>query len=519
MNPVDLIIAARAAQEGRAQLRRERRHVHLEKRPIAIAAMQMSIESHAIWGALVGDTPGAPELIVAPEPRTPSIAFGAMTRLAQIVCNAVDSAAGAPRIQILRRGRPPRQRCSTAPQLLVANEAVVGLLDRLGRRMRPAGYGGHVKVPAEVNLAGAHLGFYAEMAARPGSALTIVATRELAQHFATGQSSFENAHLGAQLAWHDPEYVERLVPGIARGIDLARIHGADAASLIETTPMSVLTDPDEDNGPLLEAVSRFNEDRSGSTDPAVIARLGGEVGRLLRSALEPTWRGLWLAYDILDALPTADSCEERWQQDLDAFTSHADYIAKGGRRASVDSAKRAALVLADWESAQARYERDQVLEDGYGLLGAIAAGQAILGEVLTVDTNNREPGPSGKTQVKRPLVSLSIPGECPFPVGAELWWTDRLTLGVEVVSVDANGKGGTTVVLKVMAGMNGELPSRGARACFSSYNQRWIPPAPLPKQAPWTHTAPTGSAVGRGDIDDGPGLDAVLGLDGGRRDQ
>ena len=56
MNTVDLLIATRAAQEGRAQLRRERRHIHLEPRPIAIAAMQMSIESHADLGGAAWET-------------------------------------------------------------------------------------------------------------------------------------------------------------------------------------------------------------------------------------------------------------------------------------------------------------------------------------------------------------------------------------------------------------------------------------------------------------------------------
>ncbi len=514
MNPVDLIIAATAARDGRAQMRRERRHVHLEQRPIAIAAMQMSIESHAIWGALVGNSANNPELIVAPEPRTPSIAFGAMARLARIVCDGVDSAANGPRVEIPRRNLPPRTRCSTAPQLLVANEAVVGLLDRLGRRMRPAGYGGHIEVPPEVNTAGAHLGFYAEMAARAGSALTIVATRELTQHFTTGQSSFENAHLGALLAWFDPHHLTLLVPEIAAGHDLDAMHGADAASLVETTPMSVLTDPETDNGPLLDAVTRFNQARDGSTDPARVQRLGRDVRRLLRVALEPTWRALWLSHEILGALPEAPSCERRWHEDLDAFTGHADYIAGGGRRASVDSVRRAALVLADWEAAQARYERDQALEDGYGLLGAIAAGQAIDGEVLSVDASNTELGPSGSRRVRRPLVKMSISGECPFPAGTHLWWTERLRLRVLVESALADHRGAVTVLLKVDSGMNGLLPQVGQRACLSIYNENWSPTPPLPKQTPWTHTPSVdGPGDGRGELDDGPALDGLLGLD------
>lgn len=513
MNPVDLLLAATAADSGRAQRRRERRHVHLEERPIAIAAMQMSIESHAIWGALVGVDPDAPVLMVAPEPRTPSIAFGAMSQLATVICDAVDAAAAAPRVQIQRRNRPPRPRCSTAPQLLVANEAVVGLLDRLGRRMRPAGYGGHVTVPPEVNVAGAHLGFYAEHARRPGSALVVVATRELSQHFATGQSSFENAHLGAQLAWFDPAYVEQMSPGIARGRDISSVHGAEAASLIERVPMSVLTDPEVDNDQLVAAVARFNDGRAGSTDPTLVARLGGEVAELLRQSLEPMWRGLWIAHETLAALPAAPSTAERWNQDIDAFTRHADYIAQGGRRRSVDSARRAALVLADWESAQATYDRDQVLEDGYALLGAIADGRAIRGDVVAVDPTNQELGPSGKKRVSRPLITLELPDDCPFPEGADLWWTDRTSLRAVIDSVVPGGAGGATVVLKVVAGMGGPLPSAGTSACFSIYHTGWSPNAPLPRQTPWTHEAPAGnSGDDASELDDGPSLDGMLGL-------
>src|SRR5919201_1716464 len=97
MNAIDLLITANAAESGRAQRRRMLRHLHLEPKPIAIAAMQMSIESHALWGALVGTSRAKPTLIVAPEPRTPGIAFGAMAQLATIVCEAVGAAADGPR--------------------------------------------------------------------------------------------------------------------------------------------------------------------------------------------------------------------------------------------------------------------------------------------------------------------------------------------------------------------------------------------------------------------------------------
>ena len=513
MNAVDLLITARAAESGRAQRRRVLRHVHLEAKPIAIAAIQMSIESHALWGALVGTSRAKPTLIVAPEPRTPGIAFGAMAKLAKIVCDAVDAAAGAPREHLQTRNGRDYTRVRNAPQLLVANEAVVALLDRLGRRMRPAGYGGHIDVPPEVNVAGAHLGFYAEQARRAGSALTVVATRELAHHFATGQSSFEDAHIGAQLAWIDPGYLAELAPARVAGVDLDSLHGADAAALIEGVPMSVLTDPQVDNGPLIEAVALFNVERAGSVDPARIEKLGGGVRELLRSCLMPTWEALWTARGILSELPEAPSVAARWDEDLAAFTRHADYIARGGRRASIDSARRAALVLDDWEAAQDRYEAAQVLEDEYALLAAISQGQAIVGDVINVDTDNAERGPSGR-KTARPLITLTISDPCPFPVDAELWWTERQKLRVLVESAIPSASGGATVVLKVVAGMRGELPSHGDRACFSIFHASesgYSMRAPLPRTTPWTHTP---SARGRADesaeLDDGPALDTLV---------
>jgi len=364
-----------------------------------------------------------------------------------------------------------------------------------------------------VNVAGAHLGFYAEQARRAGSALTVVATRELAHHFVTGQSSFEDAHLGAQLAWFDPVYLAGIAPERVDGVDLDSLHGAEAAALIEGVPMSVLTDPQIDNGPLIEAVARFNAMRARSVDPALVEKLGGEVRELLRPCLMPTWDALWVAREILAELPEAPSVPTRWDEDLAAFTRHADYISRGGRRASIDSARRAALMLDDWEAAQARYGAAQVLEDEYALLGAISEGHAIVGDVINVDTTNRELGPFGKSMTARPLITLAIADPCPFPIGTELWWTERQKLRVLVESAVPSTSGGATVVLKVVEGMRGELPDHGDRACFSIYHASgtWSLSAPLPKATPWTHTA---SARGRADdsaeLDDGPALDTLV---------
>ena len=142
MNPVDLFLRAEAATRGRSRARRVFRHAHVEPDPLAIAALQMAGEPHALWAALVGTHPHHPSLIVAPEPRNRDILFQALGQLANVLCAVVDRAAAGPRTQIGRRDGTTWSRCAAAPQLLVANRAVVDLLDRLGRRMRPAGFGG-----------------------------------------------------------------------------------------------------------------------------------------------------------------------------------------------------------------------------------------------------------------------------------------------------------------------------------------------------------------------------------------
>jgi hypothetical protein len=170
-------------------------------------------------------------------------------------------------------------------------------------------------------------------------------------------------------------------------------------------------------------------------------------------------------------------------------------------------------MLDDWEAAQSRYESAQVLEDEYALLGAISEGQAMVGEVITVDTANRELGPSGTRMTARPLITLSMTEPCPFPVSTELWWTEQQKVRVLVESAVSSPSGGSTVVLKVVAGMRGELPRQGDRVYFTIYHSSgsWSLSAPIPRTTPWTHTP---SATGRLDegseLDNGPALDTLV---------
>jgi hypothetical protein len=510
MNPLDLVLAGEALTFGRARPRRALRHVHVEDDPIAIAAIQMANEPYSLWAALVGTRVDKPTLIVAPEPRNRDIAYAALTDLGTYLCRAVDAAA-AQRVDIPRRAGLPWRRVRRAPQLLVANPGVVALLDRLGRRMRPAGYGSDTQVPPELTTGGAHLGFYAETADHPGSSLILVATRELARHMVTGQSDLEDAHLGAQLAWWDPGHVETIKPGLLGAANPTLIHGADAANLMEAVPIGPITDPDQDNTIFINLVETFNRARAGSTDPKVVRRHARQLTAALRAALEPTWRALWIAQHELAAIPAAPGAYTRWNRDLDLFTRHVDYIASGGRRASIDSPRRAALLLADWEGAYSALERDETLQDPLALAAAVAGGQAITGNVTAVDTTHQELGPSGTRMVARPLVTLEIDIPSPYPVGTELWWTERPGQTRVLVQAVVENPGGATITLKVVAGMTGPLPAGGDTVTFSGYTTQTFMSPRLPDRTPWTHTSPDAGNSGS-DLDTGPTIDVALGL-------
>jgi hypothetical protein len=397
--------------------------------------------------------------------------------------------------------------------VLVANRAVVDLLDRLGRRMRPAGFGGDVSVPPNVNVAGAHLGFIAQSARHPGSVLTLVATEQLARQAVTGQSALEDAHLGAQLAWWDPAIIERIRLGTLHGADPARMSGAEAARLIEQTPMSVLTDPRQDTTELLDEVVTFNRLRARATDRVTVERLGGDLRNALESALMPTWRALWIAHEQLAWIDPAPGAENRWEADLGRFTRHVDYLASGGRWASVDSARRAAMLLADWERHQADLECQEVLEDPLAMAAALAQGQAIRGTVVKVEADRFEPSGSGKRMVARPVLTLELSEMCPFPVGSQLWWSLYPgSVKVQVTEMDPSASG-SRVVLKVIAGMTGSLPKVGDEPVFSMYTTSWVPPAALPRETPWTHVAAKDAPDGL-ELDDAPPGDESLALGG-----
>ena len=104
------------------------------------------------------------------------------------------------------------------------------------------------------------------------------AVQALAGHWATGQSSAEDAHLGSLLAWIES--------------------GAAAARTAEAgPPAGPATDPSFDNDVLAPLIEAGNAD---------------ELAAVLREQLNPAWEQMWRALDLLRRMlleeePTAQS--------------------------------------------------------------------------------------------------------------------------------------------------------------------------------------------------------------------
>ena len=93
------------------------------------------------------------------------------------------------------RGRDVRYRFIDAPQIWVPNTGGVDFLKLLGRSTRFRQIDGEYPVPPSVPLLGRWLTFFANSAEVPGSSLLLNAVQALGSHWATGQSSAEDAQL------------------------------------------------------------------------------------------------------------------------------------------------------------------------------------------------------------------------------------------------------------------------------------------------------------------------------------
>ncbi|MEU4494720.1 hypothetical protein AB0F96_15035 [Streptomyces sp. NPDC023998] len=516
MSLISTLARLEAVESGRAKPLATVRHRHLSERPLVFVPLTTAGEAGAPLGALVGTDADEPRLLVVAQPRDRDLRFTFLAELADALL---------PHLEVYADDVEPAERsetdpetgkrvkvevelCVDAPQLIVPGRAGIEFVRLLGRSMRfrrtaeqdpdaphPA--------PPRVPLLGRWLTHYGERARVPGSSLLLAATDLLNRHWASGQSSLEDQHLGALLAWIDVPEGESGAEAALRA-ELAR----DAAGQLRCPPAGPATDPAFDNRLLAPAVERYDRARqalSAAEDGAVAdGRLGElaaaerEIRRLLLTQLRPTWDAVWRSLELVRELPEGSRAADRWTRDRWSFTAHRDRIRAGEppqpRR---DDAVTAAQKLASRESAQAQLEAQEALDDPLVLAGRRLAGEAFLSEVTEVVmawSDSKRPSP-------RPLLTVRTDDRPHLGERAKVYRSlDGKPQTAEFVRYEQPG----TMVLRLTDRMGrskdpaeGSVPDKGERIAWTlfEHDQRGGPKLPSPEETPWTHGGPPGTAA------------------------
>ncbi|MFF1476168.1 hypothetical protein ACFVYD_01015 [Streptomyces sp. NPDC058301] len=514
MSLIATLARLEAVEAGRAAPLATVCHRHLSGRPLVLVPLTTSGEAGAPLGALVGTDREAPRLLVVEQPRDRELRFAFLAELADAVLPHLD--AYADEVEAAERNETDPETgkkvkvevelCADAPQIVVPGRAAIDFVRLLGRSMRfrrtaeqdpdtphPA--------PPRVPLLGRWLTHYGERARVPGSALLLAATDLLGRHWATGQSSLEDQHLGALLAWIDPPEGATGAEAALRA-ELAR----DGDGQLLCPPAGPATDPAFDNKLLAPAIDRYDRARqalyAAQDGEAADARLGElsraeqEIRRLVGDQLRPTWEAVWRSLDLLRELPAAPRAADRWTRDRWSFTAHRDRVRAGEppqpRR---DDAVTAAAKLASRETAQAQLEAQEALDDPLVMAGRRLAGEAFAGEVTDVVmawSESKRPSP-------RPLVTVRTDDAPHLAERAKVFRSlDGKPQSAEFVGYEADG----ALVLRLLDKMGrgkdpapGSVPEKGDRLCWTlfEHDQRGGPKLPDPEATPWTHGGPPGT--------------------------
>ncbi|MET9252275.1 hypothetical protein [Streptomyces sp. NPDC003717] len=535
MSLITTLARLEAVDTGRAQPAATVRHRHLSDRPLVFVPLVTGGEAGAPLGALVGADRAAPHLLIVPQPRNPDLRFAFLADLADVLLPHIEAYAeeveAAERTETDpesgKRVKVEVDLCADAAQLIVPSRAGLDFVRLLGRSMRfrrTAEQDPEAPHPAppRVPLLGRWLTHYGERARVPGSSLLLAVTDLLGRHWATGQSTLEDQHLGALLAWIDPPADGTPGAQAARRAELAR----DAAGQLLCPPAGPATDPAFDNRLLAPAIERYDRARTAlaAAEDGLEAddRLGAltaaerELRALVESRTRPTWDAVWRGLDLLRGLPAGARVEERWTRDRWSFTGHRDRVLAGEppqpRR---DDAVTAANKLATREREQARLDAQEALDDPLVMAGRRLAGEAFAGEVVDVVMAYSE----GRRPSPRPLVTVRTEDR---PQLGERTKAYRSLAG-RPQSAEYAGTAEDTaeglLVLRVLDKMGrgkepeaGSVPEKGDLVCFTlfEHEQRGGAKLPDPEATPWTHGGPPGERAAVPEQPDAPSEEDVL---------
>ncbi|MFJ3904208.1 hypothetical protein [Streptomyces sp. NPDC090025] len=509
MSLIGTLARMEAVESGRATPLATVRHRRLSERPLVLVPLTTAGEAGAPLGALVGTDPAAPRLLVVPQPRDRDLRFAFLAELADVVLPYVESFAGA--VEAVERSETDPETgkkvkvevelCADAPQLVVPSRAAVEYVRLLGRSTRfrrTAEQDPETPFPAppRVPLLGRWLTHFGDRARVPGSSLLVAATELLTRHWATGQSSLEDQHLGALLAWIDPPEGQS---GAAAALRAERER--DERGQLWWPPAGPATDPAFDNGVLAPAIERFDrarqalggaEDGEAAEDGlAALTAAERELRRLVGGQLRPTWDAVWRSLDLLRELPVGARVEERWTRDRWSFTAQRDRIAAGEppqpRR---DDAVTAARKLAAREQAQGQLEAQEALDDPLVMAGRRLSGEAFVAEVVEVTMTRTE------KNRPRPVLTVRTDDRPQWGEGVKVFRSlDGRPQAAEWAGVEPDG----ALVLRVLDKMGrgkdpvaGSVPEKGERIVWTlfEHDQRMGAKLPDAEETPWTHGGP-----------------------------
>ncbi|MFB6613468.1 hypothetical protein ACIGFK_41765 [Streptomyces sp. NPDC085524] len=495
-----------AVRAGRAQPLATVRHRHLSENPLVFVPLTTAGEAGAPLGAMIGTDRHEPRVFVIPQPRDRDLRWAFLADLAVQVLDHIDAYADAVELversetdpETGKRSKVEAELCLDAPQLIVPSRAGIEYVRLLGRSMRfrrtaEEDPENPYPAPARVPLLGRWFTHLAERSRVPGSSMLLSATELLSRHWATGQSSLEDQHLAALLAWIAPPEGESGARAAERA-ELAR----DRDGQLLVPPAGPATDPAFDNKLLAPAMARYDAARTAEPcDARAVARAEEGVRALVAAQLRPTWDAVWQALDLVRTLPPGERTEERWTRDRWSYTGHRDRVRAGEppqpRR---DDAVTAAQKLATRETEQARLDAQESLDDPLVMAGRRLAGEAFAGEVTEVVmewTDSKRPSP-------RPLVTVATedrPGLADGGGGKVFRSLDGRPQSAQFVRYESEGR----VVLRLLDKMGrgrdpepGTVPEKGDRVCWTlfEHDARGGPRLPAPENTPWTHGGPPG---------------------------
>lgn len=496
MSLIAALARVEAMRTGRAQPLATVRHRHISPSPMVFVPLTTAGEAGAPLGALVGTDQAAPHLLVVPQPRNRALRFAFLADLAEVMLPYLESYASDVDINSQNQKDPQtgervpveRELCRDAPQVLVPNSAGIRHVRLLGRSTRfrrtaEENPDEPFPVPSRVPLLGRWLTHLSERALTPGSGLLTAMTDLLSRHWATGQSTVEDQHLGALMAWlHPPDGVSGAVA--AQRVETER----DEHGLLVCPPAGPATDPEFDNRMLAPAIAGYDAELPGAEQ---------RVNELIEGQLRPTWDLLWRAVDRLHTLPAGEHVAQRWESDRWSYTGHRDRVRAGEPpQPRVDDAVTAAAKLIRRETDQVRLEAQEALDDPLVMAERRLAGQAFIGVVTQVELTHTE----GKSPKPRPLVTLSTEDSPHVEPGERVF---RSLAGKSQEGQVVEEEPGRIVVRLVnkmgrgRAPAEGSVPEVGTTVCFTLFEHgpRAAAPLPDPEDTPWTHGGPPGGPV------------------------